>query len=165
MPGKKKEESEGKDFNWKEAIVDTLAEVRSHKEKFDNIKQTQEEIKTTHKEHCEKEEKDWVGFKDTVCKKIDKIKCPEAETIAAIKANGLAKESKFKTLTTSVDGYKDSVIGFKESVDKVLLNTEKERGEREGEKKAWRKLWIRISYALGGTGTIAGIVTKITGLW
>lgn len=148
MFGKKGKEN---GFEWKKTILKTYGKIEKYGEKFDNIEKTQQEIKTTHKEHCEKEEKDWVGFKNVICRKIDEAKCPEAQTIASIKTNGRVKGDEIKNLTTSV-------TEFKESVDKVLLKA-------EGEKIAWRKMWSRIGYGLAGVSTITGIVTKIMGLW
>ena len=162
MWGNKKSKGGANGFDWKQLLVETNGTVLGYAERFNTLEAKQKDChKETSegrrelREHCNDEVKDRAALKDHICKKIDKrfdaFECPDKLVIADLKQGR----------TDLVAVVKD----YKESVDTFVTEIRDERTMKAGEAKAWKKLWIRVGYSLGGVGTITGITTRIMGLW
>ena len=184
MPPKKKtkqkkaviQEEGNKSVNWKQLIVDTHGKVAGYEERFNGIHREQKgcrneaaETRKELKEHCVGEEKDKQELKDHICRKMAEgfknFKCPDEVAIAEIKLNGVNKENKIEMLGSSVDGYKDTVTGYKKSVDDLVTEIKDEKAKKTGELRVWKKIgkWV------GGVAifliVVTPIITYLLGLW
>ncbi len=134
----------GQGVNWEEMLVKMNANVTTYGDKVSRLE-------TSQKEHIEKQDKDFKGLKTHICEKIEGIECPRNGEIDAI-VNGQKKG-------------KERYGELKESVDTFVAEIKDEKLQKEGAKKAFKKIMVRSGYILATISSITGIVTKIIGVW